>query len=436
MDVHVRHVGPEFDRARPRPGRSGRAVSAHRVPAIRPGPMTPAVLLLLQRTAGNRAVTVLRQSAPAAPTAQQQSAHNTALSQHTEQQQRFNRLITDGLAQSPGSTQELDRAALLRNACQWIASGRVETRVLTPTHDSATRRQGQLAFFDRQVAYSNVGGSYSLLPDPASDDQHLVFAPRGYQGVTTNHIIEIVDPASKSDDRLRTIVIHEAQHDLDQTGFGEPGASLGAPGLTGGDQLQSAGLFNNYQSEFRAHWIETQEGTPGDRYGSSTVPATNTRTVTPAPAAGGTATGPTTPVATHFANRRQEMVFWHLVDNGYGFETPYATDVAFRTMVDQLDRPRGVNTINSIRVRAVLDALGRSDIKNPPSHPGVQAVVAAFDALDSTDLVFLQSSDAGPFWSYAADRLIYSVLRRLRFRASLPVEDFGRSPRPREGVRT
>jgi hypothetical protein len=228
------------------------------------------------------------------------------------------------------------------------------------------------------------------------------------------------------------------QHDLDETGFGEPGASRGAPGLTGSAQLQSAGLFNNYQTEFRAHWIETQEGAPGDPYGSSAIPATNTQTVpsVPGAAAGSTATGPAAPMTTHFANSRQETVFWHLVHNGYGFEVPYATDAAFRAMVDEFDRPRGVNLVDSIRVRAVLDALGASNVTNPPSHPSVRAVVDVFDALDSTDLVFLQSPDADPFWNYAADHLIYSVLRRLRFRASLPVEDFGRPPRPHEGVLT
>jgi hypothetical protein len=403
----------------------------------------------LQRAAGNRAVSglltgataapigiVLRQPVQApptpaptptrSPTPQEQAAHDTMVAEHTRQQARINALVNSGRATVPGSPTEFDRDALFRNSCEWIAAGRATMRVLSRTHDSTTRRPGSVAFFDPQVHYPNVGGTYAVLPD-ASDADHVYFAAPGFQGGMTHstHMLEVLEPAGKSDEELTSILIHEVQHDADLTGSGEPGASPGAPGLTGSAQLQSAGLFNDYQTEFRAHWLETSEGSPGDQYGSSRAPASNAQ-----PVAGPSTTpgGPPVSVPTAFLNQRQERIFWWLVRNRYGYDVPYRTDPAFKQMVDSFDRPMGVNVINSLRVRAVLDALGACTPSQSATDTTVRAVITAFDALDSNDLVFLGSPDAQPFWDDASTHLPGTVLRRLRFRASLPVEDYG--PRP------
>jgi hypothetical protein len=413
-----------------------RANDAGRPPHATPAgkPMPP--ILGLQTAAGNRAVTaliaagrgvaILRQVPPAtttaapgagtvaAPTAQQQADHDTVVAEHKVQQQRINTLVAAGQAGSPGSAAELDRSTLFRNSCQWIASGRVTVRVLTATHDLTTRQPGRRAFFDKAVHYPDVGGAYSAVPD-ASDDAHVLFTAPGWEGGMSRHVLDIINPVLRTDEELKSTIIHEVQHDADETGFGEPGASRGAPGLTGSAQLQSAGKFNNYQTEFRAHWIETNEGSPGDPYGSSHAPASNSRPV-PGPPGGGTPAA--TPTA--FANERQEKIFWSLVRNGYGYETDYVGDPAFKQMVDAFERPTGVNLVNSIRVRALIDAVVACSPTQAVNDPLVRAALAAADALDSHDLAFLRSPDAATFWDQASSHLPAAVVQQLRGRGSPP----------------
>lgn len=422
--------------------RNGPEVSPE-VSAARRDVVPPA--LALQRAAGNRAVAslirrspatagrVMRQvvppataTTPAAPTAQQQADHDSFIAAHTAQQQRVYALIDRGLATQPSTTGEFDRGALLRNSCEWIRNGRVTLTVLSQTHDSSSRRPGRLAYFDKGTHYPDVGGQYAVLPD-ASDEAHIHYAPPTWQGGMSLHELKVLRPGGQSDEQLTQTLIHEVQHDADQTGFGQPGASTGAPGLSPGDALQSAGLFNDYQTEFRAHWLETPEGMPGDSYGSSSAPAANTHTVPGVPPSGG---GAAAPVATAFRNLRQEKIFWALVQNGYNVPGPYARDAAFKRMVDEFDRPMGVNVVNSVRVRDVIDALGHTQMLQNENAPEVRAVLDAFDRLDATDQAFLRSPDAQPFWDYATGHLPLGVSRRLRRRLSLPTEDYGPPPFP------
>ena len=151
------------------------------------------------------------------------------------------------------------------------------------------------------------------------------------------HELKVLRPGGHSDEQLTQTLIHEVQHDADQTGFGEPGASKGAPGLSPSEALQSAGLFQRLPDGVPRALARTPEGMPGDTYGSSAAAAANTRTIPGVPPSGG---GAAAPVSTAFGNLRQENIFWTLVRNGYNVTDGYVRDAAFKHMVDEFDRPR------------------------------------------------------------------------------------------------
>jgi hypothetical protein len=389
----------------------------HPVPAPPTTDSTPTAAHPSPTTTGAPGTPPAAAAAAPAPTAQQQAAHDTAVADHHHQQERVYALIARGLRTRPRTRNELDHDALFRNACQWIDSGRVTLKVLSLTNDAGTRRAHQLAYFDTAVTYPTVGGDYPIVPGPPETEaQHVQYAHPAWNGGTTGNTLSILRPAAQTDQELITTIIHEVQHNADEStsGQGATGPARGrSPGDTGlsdaGDRLLSSGLFSNYQTEFRAHWLETPEGGPADEYGSSRHPARNSR---PVPGRGNDR------ATTNFRNLRQENIFWKLVRMGYEVADPYAGNPAFKQMVDDFDRPVGLNVVNSVRVRAALDALDRATTSMDASAAEVQAVLTALSHLDATDRAFLSGGDSRPFWDYAATHVSAEVLTRLRSAAT------------------
>jgi len=360
---------------------------------------------------------------PTAPTAAQQAQHDTAVASHLAQVQRVYGLIRAGLAATPpAGAALLDRTTLFRNACQWIDQLRCVTRVLSLTHDSATRHAGKLSYFDVAVAYPATTAQYDVLPGP-DENAHVIEVPSGWQGGMSNNRLELFNPAARTDDELTTTIIHEVQHAADQTGFyggagsPMPGHASAPPTAGGSPDLAADGQWNDYQTEFRAHWIETQEGDARDPYGSSTAPAGNGQVVQ--------FTDPVSHVAqqqaTAFHNQRQERVFWHLIRNRYAYERPYVQNAAFRAMVDAFERPVGVNLVNSVRIQALTDLVNQCNTNQEVRHPKVLAVFAAAEALDGADKRFLNDQQLSrPFWDHLRAHLGPNPLHSVEGRILIP----------------
>jgi hypothetical protein len=205
-----------------------------------------------------------------------------------------------------------------------------------------------------------------------------------------------------TDAYLRETIIHEVQHDADQTW----------PGQRWADPAGTA--TNDYKSEFRSYWIENGEGSPSDQYGSSLSPAVNTQRVSFTDPA----SGATTTVATSFKNLRQENIFWHLVNSGYGYVPQnYVQVPAFKAMADAFDQPFGGNLVNSVRIQALSDALAACNSGMNESDPAVERMLTASGALDSLDRQYLRNDDLSKdFWAQARARLkaeIYDMLHNM-----------------------
>lgn len=368
----------------------------------------------VHRPVERTAARVARQPTPksGAPTPKE-----AAVKAHVAQQDRVARMIKDGLRPvPPAPTDTRDIATLFHNSCQWIESGRAVLTILSRTHDATTRRPGFIAHFDRLVKYPATGGDYAETP-AAGDDDHISYVPPRELGGMQADEFTLIDPARQNDDELKSTFVHEAQHSADQTFWGRkpqppPGRVEGSPGLTGGNALVSAGFYNNYQSEFRAYFIGTREGSAQDALGSSTSPATNTRRVTWTNPRGRTFT-----LSTSFKNERQEKIFWHILNNYPALEVAqtYTQDVAYRNMVNTFAQPAGINLVNSVRIQELSDALKSCKPSMDESAPEVQSMLRKAGALDLTDRAFLnEPSGSERFWAQARGALSSKMFGELQ----------------------
>lgn len=365
---------------------------------------------------GRTEARVARQPTPKAGAATPKEA---AVKKHVAQQQRVATMIKDGLKPvTPAATDTRDMATLFHNSCQWIEAGKASLIVLSRTHDASTRRPGVIAYFDLQVKHPATGGDYAETP-AAGDDDHIAYVRPDELGGMQSDEFTLLDPARQNDDELKSTFVHEVQHSADQTFWGRkpkppPGRVEGSPGITGGDALVSAGLYNNYQSEFRAYFIGTREGSAQDNLGSSTSPAANTRPVTWTNPGGRTFTR-----RTSFKNARQEKIFWHILNNYPALEVAqtYTQDAAYRDMVNTFAQPVGVNLVNSVRIQELSDALNSCNPSMNESAPEIRSVMRKAGALDATDRAFLnEPSGSERFWAHARGALSSKMFAELQLR--------------------
>lgn len=358
-----------------------------------------------------------------------------ARQKHEDQQKRVAALIQQGLATQPATSSVTDLQTLFRNSCEWIVQGRSTMVVLSQTHDSKTRKPKFVAYFDRQVKFPKTGGDYAEQPAP-DDTDHIQYVPEDWAGGMSAGELSLINPEDFSDATLKETITHEVQHAADQNAFGQAGRVEGTPGLKGGDALQSAQKYNNYQSEFRAHWLEAPEGSPRDKFKSSRKAALNSKPVT--------STDPATQqklsVATGFKNERQEKIFWYLHDYypGLIIAETYTQDPSYRAMVNAFEQPVGVNLVNSVRIQDLIKAIEPlASVKtistktlSPADQAKVNDVFQRVAALDQTDRTFLEDpAGSKAFWDFAQRTLPLEIFRRLQrpFRQN-PVGDFPPDP--------
>ncbi len=304
------------------------------------------------------------------------------------------------------------RKNMYKNSCEWIKTGRAALFALSPIHDSAARPgipAGKSGFFDKGKNYTAAGATYS------SDTNNNVGLEIQFSSVlgsmsTDGTTLTILDPVRQSQSLLVETLIHEVQHDADQHQSGAPWA---VPKPTGGGTAP-AWAYNNYQTEFRAYWLENPEGSKADKYVASTKPVKAQLTVTAATPGADGAFGTADDVSlgtvtTALINGRQEAILRQLVTplraagdwwaNGawtqsYAYVAYYmVTDPNFLAMVNNFARPIGGNSLNSVRVQDLSDAIAAKDVGK---------ILLKLASLDEADKMFLRDQTTSkPFWDQA-----------------------------------
>lgn len=363
-----------------------------------------------------------------------QDAAADTLGEHQDRQRRVYGLLNRPAATPRRATPQVqaDRRQLLRNSVEFIQAGRFAVFVLSPTlsnsmyppefwpplplgeHSGPDLLPGAIEgnlFFDDRIGYPNQATDQAA----AAGDQA---SPAHYRrsGHETAHADPNDNPPSLrlfmdrdfSDDEVATVVIHEVQHVADRH-HGQA-ASFADPAIQDVN-AQVGDVANRYRSEFRAYWLGDLPGGLGD----ADAAATNTRLVRY-----GTFFRLVRTLRTHFANQRQERIFWHMVDSGsYPWLVPnYYFSAPFRQLVDGLTAIQGGNLVNSVRIDNVRETL--TDVERRLSLVGTAAAAGApslaihrntlqqlYDELIQraqtavgTDRAFLRSDAAEPFWAF------------------------------------
>lgn len=302
------------------------------------------------------------------------------------------------------------RPAMLKNSVEWIDDGLAELRVLSLTHDSHLRPEGdagKFAWFDERARFG-APATYDASVDASgtpTNDAGIEMQFAGVVGTMGNDgVLTLYGPTLFPESLLAETLIHEVQHDADQTG-GAWSRGQGAPVTT--DTAASSAYHDAYRSEFNAYWLEEPEGSQADDFASAEDAAANVAVSAKTPAGVQT-------VATDFDNARQASIFAHLVGGtppgadwgapSAGWTRPYSyvpyfyvVDPVFKSTVDALNAVTSGNQVNSPRIQALWDAFAAHD-------PGAVAVAAT--ELESLDRQTLGTGDtAGDFWRFAKQEM-------------------------------
>src|SRR5262249_12369112 len=89
-----------------------------------------------------------------------------ALEKHKAQQKHVKELLDD--AKGVPRAEASPPFAILQNSIEWVEKKKFQLTILTPTHDSASRKKPQVAYFDYRVKYPTIDGTYD--PTGANDD--------------------------------------------------------------------------------------------------------------------------------------------------------------------------------------------------------------------------------------------------------------------------
>ncbi|HYH82278.1 MAG TPA: DUF4157 domain-containing protein [Longimicrobium sp.] len=302
-----------------------------------------------------------------------------------------------------------DPETIFKNTAEWIRNGLSPLTVLTPVPGPAATNDKE-TFFDPTVVYPSTGGS----PENTKTLEKGLDAK-----VEGNHIFLIVRP-DVTDERLRSLLVHEVQHlaDAHVPTAAEQAASeaefLAAE--TGGASYEKrshaqmyAVVWNKYQTEFRAHWLEKLPAPPelgsgwgpGGRFGSESEPGEELKVSRP----GFKERHPTCAdeASVQLKNQKQTRIARFLLGNYANMEEVFLCSALFRRKVADFELPASKNLLNSVRIEFL-----RRAITGPPQlspwlkpEPRWKSVHRAALQLDPVDITYLKDATNAPsFFSH------------------------------------
>jgi hypothetical protein len=314
----------------------------------------------------------------------------------------------------------------IRNSVEWIESGEATLHVLTPTHDGEQRaaaegRAGQTSYFNTTTDYRNMADYDDRVNASGQPTRNagIYFGRTGVGGFmsTDGNDLNVINPKTRSDSALAEVFIHEVQHDADQHQSGKNWEEQSGPARTSNPYVAPRWVYNGYQTEFRAYWMNTED-TRRDDFGYSGNTRVNNRTINAVYANAAGAPQRAGAANTSFQNGRQQGIFNHIFrteapGNVYMQGTSwtqsyaylphyYVFDENFRAMVDNMAVPAAGNLINSVRIQNLSEAMATRNANR---------VRAAVDALDSMDANYLNDRTlTQDFWDQARSQMTQATV--------------------------
>jgi hypothetical protein len=389
----------------------------------RPGLARPADVLWLQRMAGNQATS-------AALHVQRSPEENEKAEQKLkEHQQRVYKLLAaetvwdrarTGPTVIPNDNAAHDRDRVFANSSEWIRKGWGSLSVVAPVPGAA---RGQ--YFDGTAVYPNV----------AAQVANTVRLPGDAAGFTDSKLRRVyiyMPPGAEPDNtRVRDLINHEVQHlaDVDPPitaaeARSDEDARAAADTSVRSDQekreqaMRDRIAWSIYQSEFRGYWLEglrsqpqTKDGKwhdlgPDGGFGSELASGRDVKVVDNLGLVKGRP-GCLPEITVKFSNEKQSRIADHLLNGNGPCCASFLSSQYFRDQVVALDRPQGVNLVNSIRIENLRQAITpKANSWDGRMQVNEGAVADWTKALDETDIAFLKDPVASrPFWDLAKSAL-------------------------------
>ncbi|BCZ84348.1 hypothetical protein PTKU64_80230 [Paraburkholderia terrae] len=383
---------------------------------------------------------------------------------HEAQQRNVENLLEKGRKITPDPSKGIaDGDNLFRNSIELLDTGRIRLTVLSQTHDSATRRPPEYAYFDTRVDYPHVGGDYPA--DPAvKQGAGLAYEKQNLVGAMISNPIAglkaqpgfmqlFTDSGLLDYDEFKQHFVHEAQHFAD--------LHMPSYGTQGNTWLEK---FETYKTEFRAFWIQPTTPAPAPKqvdgltlasggaigisrqtppFSPATEPASPWDvTITDAAGCAACTSAPQPPqpagtsareqaskprpgtVKSHFKNKRQQEIFFHLAQlyTSKKFDCLYVCNAAFREAVNNYDQPASMNLVNSTRLVSLNDALVNVRPSMAADDPEIRgSLITALMNLDAIDWQFLKNRRlSAPIWDVVSTRVPATIRDGLRQLAAEP----------------
>lgn len=349
--------------------------------------------------------------------------------EHRKAQQRVNRAIGQTIwdTMRRGEPSNLvwpehkpkDPARLLANSEEWFRSGLATLTVLTPAPDqsgiSDRDKNGWEMVFDPSVVYPNVGGSA----------KNTMKWEKAADAITQGNDIFLRVKPEMDDEKIARRIIHEVQHIAGAHAKPEADPKEFLPGLTGSQSEQRvhsmmyASLWSWYESEFRAHWLESLPRPPCpasdcpepndvDRFGSPSGGGRELTIASTSPSFKTDYPGCLTEAKIQMDNEKQFNVAGFIIRNYFGMENAFLCSEVFRQRVKALDHGESVNFVNSVRIERLRRAINQEPRRTLVGMrtPGEPDVIAAVKELNEVDLLFLKDPQASRLFWDAAQKLL------------------------------
>jgi hypothetical protein len=261
-------------------------------------------------------------------------------------------------------TEAVDPLSLrLRNACEWVLSGKSHLLALTKTADSKfrTKSEKESAFFPRLDAVDEnvLTGTPKYYKNDVEDNFNIFIGDSGMQGGNAGNMIYVLN-ASENIGELDITLRHEVQHSADHHEF------------------ETKTILNTFKTEYRAHYYQ---GTFEKFSDTETQDALGFKWT-----------------------KRQYAVVKHIMQNYPDIKQAWTEDKdGFKNKVNQYVNPdtEAVNKYNSVRIDNLFLTIYRIDPIKLDYNYQLRKLIKDLETdtfgLDQFDRKYLRSKEAAGF---------------------------------------
>ena len=306
------------------------------------------------------------------------AAHQEALDRHKKNVSALQDVLKQmhaagGGSGAKGAAAPNRQTQTIKNTAEWLdpkggGTAKNDLFVLTRTHDYTSRakhhnQKDKYAYFGDTPKYPGTGATYD---QEITSTVNIHFSETNVRGEHNGRKIWVHEPAERSAETVRNVLVHEVQHDADkhddeagwQQAYKSPEES-----------------WVRYKTEFRAYWVDSERDSLSAKPGSASGA---------------------------WNNEKQKAIFDHLY-RGYAewLKPNYDNNATvggkkFQDLVHGYTKPEGLNLVNSPRIQEFIQFI--DTLAKDPKNPAAFEATAVQEAkkLTAEDRSYVNSAEAAP----------------------------------------